>query len=211
MIIRPKNPHILLVISIIVLMVGAFVFYVSKSPKKDNAICTAEVKLCLDGSYVGRSLPNCEFNKCPTPEEMEWNNYSSAKEGIIFKYPKNFDTSYINVIDWPPKVQITDGDFSCNTGGEETQRAGETVEEIINEKSYCVTRESEGVAGSIYTSYAYATKIQGKMAYLTFSLRFVQCANYDDPKKTKCESERATFDPGPTIDVIAKSFVFVSD
>jgi len=27
--------------------------------------CTMEVKLCPDGSYVGRVAPNCEFKKCP--------------------------------------------------------------------------------------------------------------------------------------------------
>jgi len=27
--------------------------------------CTQEAKLCSDGSYVGRTGPNCEFNKCP--------------------------------------------------------------------------------------------------------------------------------------------------
>lgn len=27
--------------------------------------CTLEAKLCPDGSYVGRVLPNCEFAECP--------------------------------------------------------------------------------------------------------------------------------------------------
>lgn len=28
--------------------------------------CTMEAKLCPDGSAVGRTGPNCEFEKCPT-------------------------------------------------------------------------------------------------------------------------------------------------
>lgn len=28
--------------------------------------CTMEAKLCPDGSYVGRTGPNCEFTQCPT-------------------------------------------------------------------------------------------------------------------------------------------------
>ncbi len=28
--------------------------------------CTMEAKLCPDGSYVGRTGPNCEFSACPT-------------------------------------------------------------------------------------------------------------------------------------------------
>ncbi len=27
--------------------------------------CTQEAKLCPDGSYVGRTGPNCEFAQCP--------------------------------------------------------------------------------------------------------------------------------------------------
>lgn len=27
--------------------------------------CTQEVRLCPNGSYVGRTLPNCEFTSCP--------------------------------------------------------------------------------------------------------------------------------------------------
>ncbi len=30
--------------------------------------CTEEAKICSDGSAVGRSGPNCEFEKCPDEE-----------------------------------------------------------------------------------------------------------------------------------------------
>ncbi len=30
--------------------------------------CTLEAKMCSDGSYVGRTGPNCEFAPCPTPK-----------------------------------------------------------------------------------------------------------------------------------------------
>ncbi|MEI8103335.1 MAG: hypothetical protein WCG84_00305 [Candidatus Moraniibacteriota bacterium] len=30
----------------------------------DQIMCTKEAKLCPDGSYVGRSGPNCEFTPC---------------------------------------------------------------------------------------------------------------------------------------------------
>ena len=32
----------------------------------DPVACTMEAKLCPDGSYVGRTGPNCEFTACPT-------------------------------------------------------------------------------------------------------------------------------------------------
>lgn len=33
--------------------------------EKENIYCTLDVKLCPDGSYVGRIPPNCEFSPCP--------------------------------------------------------------------------------------------------------------------------------------------------
>ena len=36
------------------------------TPINEGVACTLEAKLCPDGvSYVGRSGPNCEFEKCP--------------------------------------------------------------------------------------------------------------------------------------------------
>jgi hypothetical protein len=32
---------------------------------KNSVACTAEAKICADGSNVVRSGPNCEFEKCP--------------------------------------------------------------------------------------------------------------------------------------------------
>lgn len=34
-------------------------------PEKDIIRCPADVKKCLDGSYVGRVAPNCSFAQCP--------------------------------------------------------------------------------------------------------------------------------------------------
>lgn len=36
----------------------------TKKPGDDDVYCTADAFLCPDGSYIGRSGPNCEF-KCP--------------------------------------------------------------------------------------------------------------------------------------------------
>lgn len=35
-------------------------------PADEGVTCTMEAKECPDGSYVGRSGPNCEFEACPT-------------------------------------------------------------------------------------------------------------------------------------------------
>jgi len=36
-----------------------------KSIAPKGTMCTMEVRECPDGSYVGRSGPNCEFESCP--------------------------------------------------------------------------------------------------------------------------------------------------
>ncbi len=36
------------------------------TPNPTPVACTMEAKQCPDGSYVGRTGPNCEFTKCPT-------------------------------------------------------------------------------------------------------------------------------------------------
>ncbi len=43
--------------------------YKNSLPKADDNkgefACTMEAKICPDGSSVGRTGPNCEFEKCP--------------------------------------------------------------------------------------------------------------------------------------------------
>jgi cytoskeletal protein RodZ len=34
-------------------------------PPEGQVFCTQDVKLCPDGSYVGRQPPRCEFSACP--------------------------------------------------------------------------------------------------------------------------------------------------
>ncbi len=36
-----------------------------KKPAGERVICTADVKRCLDGTYVGRVAPYCTFAPCP--------------------------------------------------------------------------------------------------------------------------------------------------
>lgn len=51
-------------------MVGVVgVYFVYKEVKEPKIIaCTMEARLCPDGSYVGRTGPNCEFADCPAIE-----------------------------------------------------------------------------------------------------------------------------------------------
>ena len=79
------------------------------------------------------------------------------------------------------------------------------LDKKINGRDYCVTISSEGAAGSIYTTYAYVTKIQDKFVSFSFILLATQCDNFDEPEKSACKSERATFSVDNFIDQIIQT------
>jgi hypothetical protein len=47
---------------------------IQKPIEKNDAVCTQEAKQCEDGSYVGRTEPNCEFAACPIQKEENTSN-----------------------------------------------------------------------------------------------------------------------------------------
>jgi len=140
---------------------------------------------------------------------------SATRNGITFQYPETLLTEYIHTVDWPPQVQVLNEPFTCTEAGEEIDRAGQTLKRMVDDRTYCVTKESEGAAGSVYTNYTYAfplystgsTQADRKTIIFTFSLQAVQCANYDDPQKTACENERSTFDLDSSVGRMARSII----
>ena len=60
---------LLITLAVLVVLGGviSYVWGVGNSPRGDGdgVVCTMEAKLCPDGSYVGRTGPNCEFTPCP--------------------------------------------------------------------------------------------------------------------------------------------------
>lgn len=58
---------VLLILIILIGTAGVFYFYLSKTTEPvSTVVCTQEVKICPDGSSVGRTGPTCEFTACPT-------------------------------------------------------------------------------------------------------------------------------------------------
>jgi hypothetical protein len=69
-----NNRILILIFVIMVFILGGWLYINNPDPteyKNPNEVepvaCTADAKLCPDGSYVGRSGPNCEFDPCPIP------------------------------------------------------------------------------------------------------------------------------------------------
>ena len=56
---------VLAAIVVAMAVVFGIVLLLQGPPPSSQIVCTMEVKQCPDGSYVGRSGPNCEFAPCP--------------------------------------------------------------------------------------------------------------------------------------------------
>ncbi|MBT4124662.1 MAG: hypothetical protein HN981_01975 [Candidatus Pacebacteria bacterium] len=57
----------------------------SPTPIEEEVVCTYETKECPDGSYVGRMLPDCEFEECFVPE-LRFNEVpdpNQMEEGVV--------------------------------------------------------------------------------------------------------------------------------
>lgn len=198
-----KVKKTLLIISALLIAAGVVYLTVMKLQSDERGytdlpgavFCTEEAMMCPDGSYVGRIGPECQFSPCPDEAKKEpGDDPRMDYTAIILDAPSELPTDYISAVDWPPTAQVLTEPFVCTEGGEEIAQGGKTEEMIIGGNSYCVTRGSEGAAGSVYTQYAYAFLKDGRKIIMTFTMRFVQCYNYDEPQKSACAAEQASFD-----------------
>ncbi len=143
-----------------------------------------------------------------TTTENGWLTKTDSDTNLTFEYPKTLGTTYTTAIDWPPLFQVV-GPYTCVQAGSVTSSAGLTQERNIGGVNYCITLESQGAAGSIYSLYAFAfaKQLSGKnqTVIMTFSIKEVQCANYPSPKKEECQTERASFNIDSIASQIAQS------
>jgi len=196
MTIKNRTRVIILLGIITLFLLGSFWVFLKLTAPKQPAVkqakgilCTEEVKFCADGSSVRRSAPNCEFAKCP--------------EVTATYYPENLSAVYISPVEWPPKISLSPGIFSCAETPAESSLPSRIAKRLVDNRLYCVEAVSEGAAGSVYTDYTYTTQKNDQLLSLKFVLRYPQCDNYEDPNKTKCKTERETFDLDGVIDRIA--------
>ncbi len=65
----PTMNNRLIIGGVVLVAVIIVIWFMNMAPAKApiGQICTMDVKLCPDGSYVSRTEPNCEFAQCPAP------------------------------------------------------------------------------------------------------------------------------------------------
>lgn len=198
------NKKILIIIIGVIILVGIAYFMFGLANKTKPIACTQEAKICPDGSSVGRTGSNCEFASCPI-SIVGWKTFTDDKQGITVQYPEKLPTSFMNAVEWPPKIVITNAPWSCLEGSSASNLMGQIKKVVISNNVYCVEATSEGAAGSIYVTYTYTTKKSGQLIAANFIVQYPQCANYDDPQQTQCKNEQSTFDLAGTIDRIIQS------
>ncbi len=150
-----------------------------------------------------------EFDKIGTVVKEELNqNWKTITnpQGVTFQYPEKLGTTYISAVEWPPEISLIKEKFVCVESGTEVSSNGQIQKVTVENKTYCLTKQAEGAAGSTYIKYTYTSALASEMlATVKFDLRFVQCANYDEPKKGECEVEREKFDINSIINSIVKT------
>lgn len=69
-----NNRFFTLIFIVVVFIFGGLLYIYNPEPieyknPRNEVVCADDVKLCPDGSYVGRSGPNCTFDPCPIPSD----------------------------------------------------------------------------------------------------------------------------------------------
>ena len=199
----------LLSLAVLAIILGGLVFF-TKPYVPNSTACTMEAKMCLDGSSVGRSGPSCEFAACPEiPVVLGWETELDPLQGVSFQYPASLEMEYVTAAEWPPAILVEDG-YRCE---DDTVTAdGWSVQEVVKDPQnrYCKMVQTEGAAVSMYNTYAYTFLRGAKSATFSFTLRQVQCQNFDSPQKETCVAEQALFNPDSFSEKIGQTIVFGS-
>ncbi len=176
----------------------------SEFSNKKNILITSIAVLVLGvGFFFSAKAP------APTVETLGnfWRIYSDSGKGIQFKYPE-LSNKFIIPQEWPPKVSLISEAFSCNEYLDENPSFKKVVKKQINGSIYCIETQSEGAAGSIYTTYSYKTEAgENKILDLNFVLKYPRCENYEEPNKTDCAMEHENINIDQLAEDILKSVV----
>ncbi len=126
------------------------------------------------------------------------------KTNYLNPNPKALSTKYIKVQNetWPPEVRTINEGFTCKDGTGIGYGTHTTTKKTFGSHEYCITTSSEGAAGSTYTNYTYRTPTSSGSKEISFTLRFIECMNYDEPEQKACKAERIEFNVDSLADKI---------
>jgi len=118
--------------------------------------CTTNAKLCLDGSYVARIPPTCDFVPCPTITQptpitdiSNWKMYTNTEYGFEFKYSNNMKLtvntpSYISLefITHEPDSEILVKTYKSNLGLKTINEPTSPYSELEKESLFVGTNQA---------------------------------------------------------------------
>lgn len=160
---------------------------------------SAEPSVGVSKYFKLDGLSLVETNEVP---EMNWVLSPITSSGTQFSYPASLSTEYLLPAEWPPKVELTAGQYSCEERQSETSA---TEHRLIDGRTYCRTISTEGAAGSTYTSYEFTTAQGDFVVNISFTLRAPHCTNYDESVQDTCTAEQESFNADTLADRIAAS------
>lgn len=128
-----------------------------------------------------------------------WRTFVNDEQGVVFQYPDHLFTKFFRFVGntaeahWPPQVSTGSTVITCDPlFNMPMQRAWHSV----GTRRYCVTTQTEGAAGSMYTTYNYMANIgtTGRFVIFTFVVRTATtCENYAGQDIVNCKREASTF------------------
>ena len=155
--------------------------------------------LSLSGDVVlqnpnGKLVPDASNQAAPSqPQQVAIGDSTSAAptetdttQGITFKYPKDislFHSLYVRdaKFPWPPRIIIRNENFTCAAKSLSPSNHITVTPKNVNGHTYCVSRSTEGAAGSTYETYNYTTMVAGKSVTASFIMFGpTNCSVYDN-------------------------------
>lgn len=99
---------------------------------------------------------------------------------------------------WPPVITNSTNTYSCTPTALHGDGNNQTIETVVNGRTYCVSTSSDGYAGGAGITYTYTTPATNGIGTetTTFTLLYTDCGVYGDttsPQYNQCKTNETTF------------------
>jgi hypothetical protein len=194
-ILMAKKTILIIAVIILVALFGVMYFIIPKYIPKDSeqVFCTQDAMQCPDGSYVGRTDPNCEFAVCPGFATSR-KTYFDSNNIFSFTYPTYFGTEFAEFKKEPLGFVSPQGSVRIDASGcyfPEKFIIMSKSSSSIGEKVFCITALDEHHSERIYRTYWYTT--QRDAAFITLEFVVNLSNNCNEHAQTSKFNECAIF------------------